>query len=149
MNKHGFTLMELLVVVAIVAVVGVASSIAFTNIQSGTEEEELKNKYVEIQRAANLYLDLHNSDIEWFLEDNIIYYKIGDLKAENYIGSDLSNPVTGENIDSNYFVKIYVSGNLEDEKQLVSSCIIDRNIDGDICIADNLGNSGEDVVCCE
>ena len=128
--------MELLVVVAIVAVIGVSATLAFSNIETDTSEEELKNKYVEIQRAANLYMDLHNADLEWFIENKEIYYKIATLKGENYITSDLDNPVTGETIDGNYFVKIYIK---EDEE--VNSCIVEQVLGGtDKCIADHLGN---------
>ena len=127
--------MELLVVVAIVAVIGVSATVAFSNIEEDTSEDELKNKYVEIQRAANLYMDLHNTDLEWFIENKEIYYKIATLKGENYITSDLSNPVTGENINSNYFVKIKIIDNKE-----VNSCIVNLDGSNETCIADHLGN---------
>ena len=93
MNKRGFTLLELLAVVVIVAIVGVSATISFGNIEQDTSVEDLKNKYIEIQRSANLYMDLHNSDIEWFLANKVIYYKIATLKGENYISSDLSKNV--------------------------------------------------------
>ena len=46
MKKNGFTLLELLAVVVIVAVVGVSASLAFNNIEDETADEELTNKYV-------------------------------------------------------------------------------------------------------
>jgi len=145
MNKSGFTLLELLAVIVIVAVVGVSSTLAFGNIEDGTSEEELKNIYIDIQRAANLYMDLHNSDIEWFIENKVIYYKIEDLRSENYIDQDLENPVTKEPISGENYVKIYIN-EAEDE---VKSCIIDRNkepgTDG-YCIANDMGEANN---CCE
>ena len=49
MNKKGFTLMELLAVILILAVVSVSSTIAFGNIDDTTAKTELKNKYIDIQ----------------------------------------------------------------------------------------------------
>ncbi len=141
--KNGFTLLELLAVVAIVAFVGVSASLAFNNIEDETAEEDLENKYIEIQRAANLYLDLHSSDLEWFINNGVTYYKIGDLKNENYITSDLINPVTGDDINTSYYVKLYIKSTNDE----VSSCIIDRSNNN--CIADENGKSGQGVVCCE
>ena len=51
MRKSGFTLLELLAVVAIVAVIGVSSTLAFNNIEDETADEELKMfmlKYKEL-----------------------------------------------------------------------------------------------------
>lgn len=144
MKKNGFTLLELLAVVVIVAVVGVSASLAFNNIEDDTADEELKNKYSEIQRASNLYLDLHSSDLEWFMKNRVIYYKVSDLKNENYITDDLENPVTGELIPTDYYVKLYIKS---DDSE-VNSCIIDRAESGDICIADHFGNY-DITSCCE
>ena len=150
MKKNGFTLLELLAVVVIVAVVGVSASLAFNNIEDETADEELTNKYVEIQRAANLYLDLHSADLEWFIENEVIFYKLADLKNENYITSDLDNPVTGGLISSNYYVKIYIKREPTSYNAYeVSSCIIDRKPSQDVCIADYMGNYKETARCCE
>lgn len=141
MKKDGFTLLELLAVVTIVAVVGIGSVISFSNIEKDTSTDELKNIYIEIQRAANLYLDLHNSDLEWFIKNKNIYYKIEELRNENYIDSKTVNPVTNEPINGNYYVKLYIKSSLDE----VSSCIIDRN-DHNRCISNERGESEH---CCE
>ncbi len=156
MVRRGVTLLEVLADVVIVSIVGVSATISFGNIEQDTSEEDLKNKYIEIQRSANLYMDLHNSDIEWFLSNKEIYYKIATLKGENYISSDLSNPVTGEDIDSNYYVKVYMVN--EDDPSIPADspyknipvrtnyCIVDKTInettgmEEETCIADHLGN---------
>jgi len=145
-NKRGFTLMELLVVIAIVGVVGVTSVISFTSIKDDTAEKELRNKYVEIQRGANLYLDLHSIDQNWFMESKRIDIKLSDLRGENYITSDLSNPVTGGEISEEYYVRLCIT---KDDKNYdtVDSCIIERSASGIKYIADSYGN--ENGHCCE
>ena len=47
MKKDGFTLLELMIVVLIVAVIGVAATISFSTIDSDTSQLELKNKYFD------------------------------------------------------------------------------------------------------
>lgn len=141
MNKHGFTLLELLTVVAIIAIVGVGASLSFANIESDTAEEELTNTYISMQKAASLYLDLHNSDLEWFIQNKKIYYKVGSLMSENYIEQDIENPVTHEPIDSNLYIELYIDESIGE----VGSCIIDRS-DADKCIANSMGLPEK---CCE
>ena len=134
MKKGGFTLLELLAVVTIVAIVGVSATLAFTNIEDETADEELRNIYVEIQRSANLYLDLHSSNLEAFIQQGQLYFKLEELKSENYIDSKLENPVTNEPISGEYYVMLKIN----DAKDEVKSCIIDRN-HGDKCIANEVG----------
>ena len=87
MNKKGFTLMELLAVILILAVVSVSSTIAFGNIDDTTAKTELKNKYIEIQRAASLYVDLNDDQpyIHEFSNKGITRITVNELKNNNYI----------------------------------------------------------------
>ena len=136
----------LLVVISIVAIVGVSSVISFSTIRDDSAEEELANKYMEIQRGANVYLDLHSADQKWFIENRRIDIKLSDLRSENYITNDLSNPVTGFDISDQYYVRICIT---KDDKSndVVDSCIIDRTATGVTYIADGYGVSGGH--CCE
>ena len=147
MNKKGFTLMELIVVIAIVAVVGVASAISFNSVNEDAAKEELVNKYMEIQRAANLYLDLNNSELEWFIQNGYTDIKLGDLKQGNYITSDLTNPVTKEDIKEKFYVRLCVN----EDDDYVESCIIDKQVnDSGVTVtkyvANQYGKEGEG--CC-
>ena len=62
--KKGFTLMELLVVIVIVAVISVSSVLAFGNIDDSTAVKDRMNIYKDIQRSAILYVDLNNLTME-------------------------------------------------------------------------------------
>ncbi len=142
-NRKGFTLMELLVVIVIVSVVGVSASISFNNINDSTAEIELENKYMEIQRAATLYLDLHNSSLETFIENREMYMKLYVLKEQNYITNDLENPVTGDNISVDYYVKTYIPS----DNSKVDTCILEIKSDGtEKCIANS---NGKKCGCCD
>lgn len=152
MNKKGFTLMELLAVILILAVVSVSSTIAFGNIDDTTAKQELRNKYIEIQRAASLYVDLNDDQpyIHEFANKGRTRITVNELKNNNYI-SDLSDPLGGGDIPLSYTVVIY----LTDDKH-IDTCIIESEYETDAvgnsietktCIADSKGEF-ENPVCC-
>lgn len=135
-DKNGFTLMELLVVILIISVVSVSATISFSSIDDATKQKELENKYSEIQRSAGLYLDLHNSYLNTFITNKEMYIKLNVLKEENYITTDLENPVTGDNISLDYYVKLFVP----EDGSKVDSCIVQvLSETQEVCIADIRG----------
>ena len=92
--KKGFTLLELLVVIAIMALVGVASVSMFTAGNDEADEEDLENKYMEVQQAALVFVDLNDSWLSSFTSSGEIYVRLGEIQNENYISEQLINPVT-------------------------------------------------------
>ena len=152
--KKGFTLLELLVVIMIVALVSISATISFSTIDDETSKKELTNKYIEIQRSAHLYLDLHNSDLNWFIEKKSIDIKLSELKNENYITSDLSNPVTKEDISESYYVRLCMNVD-SNGNQFVDSSIIEKVLKQDgsgfdmNCISNQYGSMGTDCGCIE
>ena len=110
--KNGFTLVEILLVVALVAIISVSSIIIFERSSSSTNEEKLIKTYVDIQRAAIIYMDLNSTWLESFREEKSLTVKIGLLQNENYIDLNIKNPVTKTNIPSDYLVKVYVLNHL-------------------------------------
>ncbi|MBR4177957.1 MAG: BspA family leucine-rich repeat surface protein [Bacilli bacterium] len=139
--KKGFTLMELLVVIAIIAVVSIASTVSFSNIDDATNTKELENKYIEIQRAASLYMDLHSDRLTDFVKDNHAYIPLSILEQEGYLTEDLSDPTGGDDISKNYSVKVVIGDDLES----VETCIVSVKKEGDVCIANKFGKK---VDCC-
>lgn len=146
--KKGFTLMELLLVIALIAFLSVSSIILFGKNNEDMNATDLKNKYKEIQTAAILYVDLNDSWLSSFTEEGEAFVRIGVLQNENYLSSNLKNPVTGEDIPSNALVKIYtVNRELGDpSKVFVNSCIIINETDKTRCIANKDGNP---CGCCD
>ncbi len=145
--KKGFTLMELIVVLAIVAVLGVSSVILFSRENDEMEVEELRNKYKEIQKAATLYVDLNDSWLSSFATNGEIFVRLGELQNENYVSKKIINPVDNTEFSSNYMVKIYKTSLIEnDPNAYVNSCIVEINGGQTKCIANSEGYA---CGCCD
>lgn len=145
MNKKGFTLMEVLLVVTIAAVVGIGSVVMYETTTNVTKEEDLKNTYVDIEQAATLYMDVDSSALISFRENNYLSVPILTLKSNNYIDSDLKNPVDNSDISDDYLVYIYVEK--KQNKSYLNTCIVERAGTSGTpkCIANN---EGEACGCC-
>ena len=144
MKRNGFTLLELLAVLAMVAIIGVASISLFGRNVKDVSEDDLANKYKQIQQAAIIYVDLNESWLSSFTTNNEIYVRLGELQSTNYISPDLVNPKTGENFPSGYLVKIYKATAYSGEP-FINSCIVAKNGADTICIANADGFSND---CC-
>ena len=127
MNKKGFTLMELLLVVLIVSIVSVGAVISFTSIDDSTALKERENQNKEIQRSASLYLDLHDSTLKQFINDKYTLIKLYTLQAEGFIDRKLEDPVNKKRINANNSVIIYVKKYYNEAEarwvDLVDTCI--------------------------
>ena len=93
MKKDGFTLIELLLVIVIVAAISTSASIVFSQVNSNTAEDNLKNIYLSIQRAAKTYVDLNDNWSRDLYERGYITISLSALQNVNYISDDLVNPV--------------------------------------------------------
>lgn len=144
MNNSGFTLIELITVIAFVAIIGVSSVIIFEQSTSDTKDKELQNTYTEIQRAASLYVDLHDTWLDSFSESHEAIIKIGELKNTNYVSNKIKNPVTNKKIPDNYMVRLYVNGT--GDNAYLDSCIINYVGSNINCISNSDGNPCE---CCD
>lgn len=123
--KKGFTLMELLVVIVIVAVISVSSVLAFGNIDDSTAVKDRINIYKDIQRSAILYVDLNNSWLNQFREKGYMYIGINELINTNHVDSELEDPVTGDKIPRRYLIKIYTAKDKMDN-DYIDTCILDK-----------------------
>ena len=96
--KNGFTLMEVLLVITIASIVGVSSVVMYETTTNVTKEEKLKNTYVDIQKAASLYMDIDSNALESFRENKYLNVPLSTLESNNYVEDELKNPVDNSDI---------------------------------------------------
>ena len=123
--KNGFTLMEVLLVITIASIVGVSSVVMYETTTNVTKEEKLKNTYVDIQKAASLYMDIDSNALESFRENKYLNVPLSTLESNNYVEDELKNPVDNSDIPSDYVVRMYIAS--YNSKNYLDSCIIKRN----------------------
>lgn len=98
MNKKGFTIVELLVTITLLAIISTIAVISITSFINKNKEnnyEILKNTILEASKeyvTDNRYGDIQSTITGQFLLDN------------HYITSSLIDPKTGKNIDLNSIV---------------------------------------------
>lgn len=141
--KNGFTLMEVLLVITIASIVGVSSVVMYETTTNVTKEEKLKNTYVDIQKAASLYMDIDSNALESFRENKYLNVPLSTLESNNYVEDELKNPVDNSDIPSDYVVRMYIAS--YNSKNYLDSCIIKRNGEKPICISNS---KGEPCGCC-
>ena len=139
MNKKGFTLIEILVVLVILVAIMVTGTFGIQSIQKKSEEQALNELYSEILLAADVYLnenetfatDLLNKEVD---EKCIRIYT---LQNEGLLSTSLTNPVTRKLIPGNLCVISYLSEdgtiknsfNEEDNKKKVTLNVINGRSD--------------------
>lgn len=128
--KKGFSLMELLVVMAIVSVISVSSGIMFGNINDDSAETDRMNIYKDMQRAALLHLDLNNAALSQFRNaefNGTFTIGLETLMNHNYVDIELIDPVTNERFP-NYFVVVYTEKDhaVPESRDFINTCVLDN-----------------------
>lgn len=142
--KNGFTLMELLVVIVLTAIISAGSAMIFSKSNSDTNEEDLRGKYREMQRATNIYVDLNDSWRNSLNEDRKISIKLGELQASNYVDKNFKNSVTNQAFPSSYIIKLYIAS--AGDNEYLDSCVVRYSNGQEVCIANSKGYACE---CCD
>ena len=113
-NKKGFTLIEIIVSIALLAIIGVALGVSLNRSYKASSETSYKEFIQKIKSSALLYVNNTPTIIN---DLNGVYsYKILSVKelVENgFINSNLKNPNTRENINPDDLIKVYYNENKE------------------------------------
>ena len=114
MNKKGFTLVEVIVSLALLSLIGVAVGISLNKI---FKNQEVKNydEYVEKVKSSALLYANNTVDIINKLNSNYSYtvVTIKELVDKGYINKNLTNPETKEKINQEDSVRIYYNEDYE------------------------------------
>ena len=110
MKKNGFTLVEMMAVIVLIAVLAVIGVATYTNVNESAKQKTLESKREQIRGAA----------LKWARENNITnktLISVNALVVEGYLTADenrvneiglIENPVTGDNMICNT-VNIYLN----------------------------------------
>ncbi len=152
-NKKGFTLVELLAVIALIAVLSVVAIATYRGINESSKKKTLDAKIAQIETAAE----------KWAKENNItsrMNISVNTLVVEGYLSADevgpdglsvIKNPVDGNNLICNVVEISFKDGVIQPrfnrssyDCKLATQSLIDNNINIKIISAsgDNLTGTG-------
>ena len=110
-EKNGFTLVELLVTIAMLAVVGSIIIYNTINLTNDTKDLQYERLVDNIKDATRTYVSLYPQDFsDLYNIRAFTYITVGQLIDASLIDDELENPYTKQPIDKNDQIKIYVDG---------------------------------------
>ena len=114
MNKNGFTLIEVIVSLALLSLIGVAVGISLNKIFKNQEIKSY-NEYLEKVKSSAILFSNNTPDIMNELNSNYSYkvVTIKELVDKGYINKNLTNPETKEKINQEDSVRIYYNEDYE------------------------------------
>ena len=106
-KKNGFTLIELIVTIAIMALIGLVISTNMLGMFSKEQDKEYEDFKRRVEEAACMYFDVEKQMIDRDeCRNNNCEVRIADLITKGYIDEDLKNPSTGNVIDKNQKIEV-------------------------------------------
>ena len=125
MNNKGFTLIELIVTIALLAIILTISFVSITAVINSNKEEQCNNLVNSIKSASEEYVsdNRYNSEFNNKVDENKkVIINGNNLVDSNYLNGAIVNPFNNEKIDSNG-IKITITLNND---YTVSSISIDE-----------------------
>ena len=109
-RKKGFTLVELIATIVLIAVIGAIIIFNVTNISSTNRDSEYERFVAAVKSAAQVYAD-QNPDIfdSLYVNKAFVYITVGDLIEDGLLDENLKNPYTEKRIGA----KERIKGNLD------------------------------------
>ena len=106
MNKKGFTLTELLVVITLLVAITTSTIFGIDEIASQAKEKSLKEIIKEIEQATDIYFSNNQVYAKSLLNGEVEEKctRVYILQNEGLLDIDLKNPVTDERIPGNLCV---------------------------------------------
>lgn len=108
-NKKGFTLVEIIAVIALIAVI---VGIFIVNLVGKNDpKENNKDTVKQILSAADAYVSANKSEIEKLYEGyNFVDITIGDLRSNGLLSEDITNKETSEKYKDDEVVRVTLNG---------------------------------------
>ena len=110
-EKNGFTLVELLVTIAMLAVIGSIIIYNTINLTNDTKDLQFERLVDNIKDATRTYVSLYPQEFsDLYNIRAFTYITVGELIDASLVDEELENPYTKRPIDRNEQIKIYVDG---------------------------------------
>lgn len=114
-NKKGFTLTELLVVIALIAVLGSIIIYSTIGINNSSKDLQYERMVENIKNSAKTYVSLYPDEFsELYSSRAFTYISLSEIIKAGFLDEDIVNPYTNKNIDldsiNEGFIKVYVDG---------------------------------------
>ena len=110
-NKSGFTLIEILVVIAIIGLLATASIVYLTPALKKGRDSKRKNDLAQIGRFLSLSCYLPDAgDGEYDLAGLIQEFKIKNPQYANFLAQTPKDPSKGDDTQSYYYYKVIDNG---------------------------------------
>ena len=108
-NKKGFTLVELLVVIALVAAITAVAIVGINAIMDSQKKSQLESVKQEIVTAGKQYFSTNKYFLEGLKDGEVGYVSVGTLINNNYL-SKVINPISKEPINNCSIVEVSSNG---------------------------------------
>lgn len=97
MNKNGFTLIEILVVIVLLAAVSVTVGVSMQGTQERQKNKEIENYKETIANAACVYAEIHDIStdstvtLETLIKDGLLKKDLVNPKSNNTVEEEVNN----------------------------------------------------------
>ena len=106
-NKKGFTLMELLVCIALLGLIALIASISFISVNNNQKQKDYENIVENIISASKTYVGLNKNNVKDNLKDlNTVDLPLTLLIENGLLDEAIKDPRTKEKISHNNKVKV-------------------------------------------
>lgn len=113
MNKKGFTLVEVIVSIALLAIIGVTLAVSLNRSFKDNNVSSYNEFVDKVKSSAMLYVNNTPSIINSLNEDSYKIIKVKDLIDNGYINEKLKNPDTGDKINPEDKIKVSYNNDKE------------------------------------
>lgn len=122
MNKKGFTLIEIMVVLVILVSLTIGGIFGINQIQDKSKDKALKELYTKVETAADVYLSINEGYAIDLLNGKTDEkcLKLYTLQNEGLLSRDLVNPYTNKKLDGDSCVMSFLNdkGEIENNYEL-------------------------------
>jgi len=111
-NKNGFTLVEIIITIALLAAVACIFAVNMVKFSNKNKDEQEKEVEHQIFAAAEAFISTNPEEAEKLYKGyGYIDIPIGELRDTGLLSEDLKNTTTGEKIPDKAIVRVYVTEN--------------------------------------